>query len=90
MLSLTDFYRIKESSLFWPGSPTQYSSLYTLSSSDNSKDYLTKAEKHKNRLRSFDKKNHFHPLMTYENKKVVDPYSIVSKEDDALKEINIL
>ena len=90
MLSLTDFYRIKESSLFWPGSPTQYSSLYTLSSSDNSKDYLTKAEKHKNRLRSFDKKNHFHPLMTYENKKVVDPYSVVSKEDDALKELNIL
>ena len=91
MLSLTDFYRIKESSLYWPGSsPTHHPSLFTLSSLDNSKDYLTKAEKHKNKLRSYDKKNPYHPLMTYENKKVVDPYSIVSKEDDALKEINIL
>ena len=91
MLSLTDFYRIKESSLYWPGSSTtHHPSLFTLSSLDTSKDYLTKAEKHKNKLRSYDKKNPYHPLMTYENKKVVDPYSIVSKEDDALKEINIL
>ena len=28
--------------------------------------------------------------MTYENKKIIDPYSIVGKEDDALKELNIL
>ena len=28
--------------------------------------------------------------MTYENKKNFDPYTIVGKEDDALKELNIL
>ena len=91
MLSLTDFYRIKESSQFWPSpqSPSHIP-LNTISSSDNSNDYLTKAEKHKDKLRSYDKKNPFNRLMTYENKKIIDPYSIVGKEDDALKELNIL
>ena len=91
MLSLTDFYRIKESSKFWPSpqSPSHIP-LHTISSSDNSNDYLTKAEKHKDKLRSYDKKNPFNRLMTYENKKIIDPYSIVGKEDDALKELNIL
>ena len=91
MLSLTDFYRIKESSQFWPSpqSPSRIP-LHTISSSDNSNDYLTKAEKHKDKLRSYDKKNPFNRLMTYENKKIIDPYSIVGKEDDALKELNIL
>ena len=91
MLSLTDFYRIKESSQFWPSpqSPSHIP-LHTISSSDNSNDYLTKAEKHKDKLRSYDKKNPFNRLMTYENKKIIDPYSIVGKEDDALKELNIL
>ncbi len=91
MLSLTDFYRIKESSQFWPNpqSPSHIP-LHTISSSDNSNDYLTKAEKHKDKLRSYDKKNPFNRLMTYENKKIIDPYSIVGKEDDALKELNIL
>ena len=91
MLSLTDFYRIKESSLFWPGSPSQvHPPLNTISSSDNSNDLFTKAEKHKDKLRSYDKKNPYNRLMTYENKKNIDPYSIVGKEDDALKELNIL
>ena len=91
MLSLTDFYRIKESSQFWPSpqSPSHIP-LHTISSSDNSNDYLTKAEKHKDKLRSYDKKNPFNRLMTYENKKIIDPYCIVGKEDDALKELNIL
>ena len=91
MLSLTDFYRIKESSQFWPSSQSpSHIPLHTISSSDNSNDYLTKAEKHKDKLRSYDKKNPFNRLMTYENKKIIDPYSIVGKEDDALKELNIL
>ena len=91
MLSLTDFYRIKESSQFWPSpqSPSHIP-LHTISSSDNSNDYLTKAEKHKDKLRSYDKKNPFNRLMTYENKKIIDPYNIVGKEDDAIKELNIL
>ena len=91
MLSLTDFYRIKESSLFWPNAPSsQKVPLNTITSSDNSSDYFTKAEKHKNRLRSYDQKNPYHPLMTYENKKIIDPYSIVGEDDDAIKELNIL
>ena len=91
MLSLTDFYRIKESSQFWPNpqSPSHIP-LHTISSSDNSNDYLTKAEKPKDKLRSYDKKTPFNRLLTYENKKIIDPYSIVGKEDDALKELNIL
>ena len=87
MLSLSDFYRIKESSLF---NPTSYTFLNTISSSGNSFDYLTKAENHKNRLRSYDKKNPYRPLLTYENKKSIDPYAILGKEDDAIKELNIL
>ena len=93
MLSLTDFYRIKESSLFTPysQSPTQQGKPYpNLTISETSTDYFTRAENHKNKLRSYDKKHPFNRLMTYENKKNFDPYSIVSKEDDALKELNIL
>ena len=86
MLSLTDFYRIKQSSLYWPNSPT----LNTLSSLDTVNDYSTRAEKHKNKLRSYDKKYPYHPLLTFENKKIIDPYSVVGKEDDAIKELNIL
>ena len=86
MLSLTDFYRIKQSSLYWPNTPT----LNTLSSLDTVNDYSTRAEKHKNKLRSYDKKYPYHPLLTFENKKIIDPYSVVGKEDDAIKELNIL
>ena len=86
MLSLTDFYRIKQSSLYWPNSPT----LNTLSSLDTVNDYSTRAEKHKNKLRSYDKKYPYHPLLSFENKKIIDPYSVVGKEDDAIKELNIL
>ena len=92
MLSLTDFYRIRESTLFNPATqtPLQHTTLNILTTSESSNDYLTRAEKHKHKLRSFDKKYPFHRLMTYENKKNFDPYSIVNEEDDALKEINIL
>ena len=90
MLSLSDFYRIKQSSLYWPGSPLQKPSLNTLSSSNASNDYLSKAENHKNKLRSYDKTNPYNPLRTYENKKEIDPYSIVGKDDDAIKELNTL
>ena len=92
MLSLTDFYRIKQSSLFNPSSqtPSHHLNLNTFCSSETSTDYFTRAEKHKNKLLSYDKKNHYHPIMTYENKKNFDPYTVVGKEDDALKELNIL
>ena len=90
MLSLTDFYRIKESSLFWPGPKTSIQNANTLISSDNSNDFLTKAENLKNRLRSYDNKNPYHPLLTFENKKNLDPYSVVGKDDDAIKELNVL
>ena len=93
MLSLTDFYRIRESSLFTPytNSPSNGNRPYpNLTISETSTDYFTKAENHKNKLRSFDKKYPFNRLMTYENKKDFDPYSIVSKEDDAIKELNVL
>ena len=93
MLSLTDFYRIRESSLFTPytQSPVNGKGPYpNLSISETSTDYFTKAENHKNKLRSYDKKHPFNRLMTYENKKNFDPYSIVGKEDDAIKELNVL
>ena len=87
MLSLTDFYRIRESTLFNPATqtPLQHTTLNILTTSESSNDYLTRAEKHKHKLRSFDKKYPFHRLMTYENKKNFDPYSIVNEEDDAYK-----
>ena len=89
MLSLTDFYRIKQSSLFSPNSKAPIP-LNTISSLDNSNTYYNRAQKHRNKILSYDKKNPYHPLMTYENKKIIDPYSIVGKEDDAIKELNTL
>ena len=89
MLSLTDFYRIKQSSLFSPLSQAP-TSLNTISSTEQSNTYYNKAQNHKNRILSYDKKNPYNRLMTYENKKIIDPYNIVGKEDDAIKELNIL
>ena len=89
MLSLTDFYRIKQSSLFSPLSQAP-TSLNTISSTEQSNTYYNKGQNHKNRILSYDKKNPYNRLMTYENKKIIDPYNIVGKEDDAIKELNIL
>ena len=95
-MSLNDFYRIRENALT---TPTPYNSsksptpLRTIASTDTNNSFLQRAMEHKNKILSYDRSNNikqYNPLLTYENKKITDPYSIVSKNDDAIKDLNIL
>ena len=95
-MSLNDFYRIRESALTMPSSPYSTikspSQLKTISSTETNNSFMEKALQHKNKILSYDRKNikQYNPLLTYENKKITDPYTIVDKNDDAIKDLNIL
>jgi hypothetical protein len=101
-MSLKDFYRIRGNAL---ATPTSFNTFKTLSNTCrsppshkninttyiNNSSFLQKALEHKNRLLEYDKNNkQYNPLFTYENQKITDPYSIVDKDDDAIKDLNIL
>ena len=96
-MSLHDFYRIKENA-FTPFNTDSYSSrspdprkVNNSSYSKNNDSYILKALEHKNRILDYDKNNkEYNPLLTYENKKITDPYTIIDKNDDAIKDLNIL
>ena len=46
---------------------------------------------HKNKLIEYDRSNRqYNPLLTMESQKITDPYTVVNKDDDAIKELNIL
>ena len=95
-MSLNDFYRIREKALASPTtlnntsrSPPQSTAMN--SSYINNNSFLQKAQEHKNRLLEYDKNNkQYNPLLTYESQKITDPYTIVDKNDDAIKDLNIL
>ena len=90
IMSLNDFYRIKENALLTPNSNlTRFKTLRTNTlNTETNKNYLERATNLKNKLIEYDKNNkHLNPLLTYE-KKITDPYSIVKEEDDSIKEIN--
>ena len=95
IMSLNDFYRIRESALTMPTpyntskSPTP---LKTITSTDTTNSFMQRALEHKNKILSYDRNNikQYNPLLTYENKKITDPYTIVDKNDDAIKDLDIL
>ena len=96
-MSLNDFYRIREKALIMP---SPYSSsrkspeaLRTITSTDTDNKFLQRALEHKNKIISYDKANNikqYNPLLTYETKKISDPFAVVDPNDDALKDLNIL
>jgi len=95
IMSLNDFYRIKESALTMPSGYSTSKSpepLKTINCTDSNTTFFQKALEHKNKLISYDKKNgnQYNPLLTYESQKITDPYSVVDKNDDAIKDLNIL
>ena len=95
IMSLNDFYRIRESALTMPTSYNTSKSptpLKTITSTDTTNSFMQRALEHKNKILSYDRNNikQYNPLLTYENKKITDPYTIVDKNDDAIKDLNIL
>ena len=80
--------------------PSPYSSsrkspeaLRTITSTDTDNKFLQRALEHKNKIISYDKANNikqYNPLLTYETKKISDPFAVVDPNDDALKDLNIL
>ena len=96
-MSLNDFYRIREKALIMP---SPYSSsrkspeaLRTITSTDTDNKFLQRALEHKNKIISYDKANNikqYNPLLTYETKKISDPFAVVDPNDDAIKDLNIL
>ena len=94
IMSLSDFYRIKENSII-PGTSKRSSKspavLKTICSTDITQSFLQSALQHKNKIIEYDKNNkQYNPLLTYESQKITDPYTVVKKDDDAIKELNIL
>ena len=97
IMSLNDFYRIREKALIMP---SPYSSsrkspeaLRTITSTDTDNKFLQRALEHKNKIISYDKANNikqYNPLLTYETKKISDPFAVVDPNDDAIKDLNIL
>ena len=94
IMSLTDFYRIKENSIIPTTSNRNSKSpapLKTICSTDTTQSFLQSALQHKNKIIEYDKNNkQYNPLLTYESQKITDPYTVVKKDDDAVKELNIL
>ena len=96
-MSLKDFFRIKEtatspipSHCLTSRSPE---SLKTIASTDTTNNFIRKALQHKNKLLSYDRNKNikqYNPLLTYENKKITNPFLVVDKDDDAIKDLNIL
>ena len=93
-MSLNDFYRIKESAMKMPppyNSRKSPEPLRTINSTDINDTFQQRALDHKNKILSYDRTNKkYNPLLTYENKKITDPFTIVNKDDDAIKDLNIL
>ena len=95
IMSLKDFYRIKENSII-PSSSTNKINRspfqkHIISSLDTTQAFMDRAIQHKNKIIEYDKSNRqYNPLFTYENQKITDPFTVVNKDDDALKELNIL
>ena len=96
-MSLNDFNRIRESALVMPPPYNQSRKspepLRTIISTGTENKFLQRALEHKNKIIEYDKANNikqYHPLMTYESKKITDPFTIVDPNDDALKDLNIL
>ncbi len=96
-MSLNDFYRIKESALIMPPSYNKSRKspepLRTITSTNSNNTSLQRALEHKNKIISYDKAKNikqYNPLLTYENKKITDPFTIVDQNDDAIKDLNIL
>ena len=95
-MSLNDFYRIRESALTMPppyNSRKSPERLRTINISDVNGSFLQRALEHKNKIISYDRSNNikqYNPLLTYESKKITDPFTIVDKNDDAIKDLNIL
>ena len=81
ILTLNDFSRIKEKS--------KPLSIYTstVSNINPEKDnFIQKALHHKNKILSFDKqKKEYERLNTYDGRKINDPYTKVSRTDDAVQ-----
>ena len=94
-MSLNDFYRIRESALVMPPPYNSHKKspepLRTITSTDTDNRFLQRALDHKNKIISYDRANkQYNPLLTYENKKITDPFNIVDPDDDAIKDLNIL
>ena len=93
-MSLNDFYRIRESAMTMQKNQSKSPNiLRTITYTDSNNSFLQKALEHKNKILSYDQKNNikqYNPLLTYESNKITDPYSIVDKNDDAIKDLNIL
>ena len=90
-MSLNDFYRIKESA--YNKSRKSPEPLRTITSTNSNNTSLQRALEHKNKIISYDKAKNikqYNPLLTYENKKITDPFTIVDQNDDAIKDLNIL
>ena len=65
--------------------------LRTIDHSSMNSSFFQQALEHKNKIISYDRSNkHYNPLLTYESKKITDPFTIVDKDDDAIKDLNIL
>ena len=96
-MSLKDFFRIKETATSTIPSHCLTSrspeSLKTIASTDTTNNFVRRALQHKNKLLSYDRNKNikqYNPLLTYENKKITDPFLVVDKNDDAIKDLNIL
>ena len=90
-MSLSDFYRIRESAASIPSKSPPH--LQTITSTDSNNSFVQRALAHKNKLLSYDRSKNikqYNPLLTYENQKITDPYAIVDQNDDAIKDLNIL
>jgi len=93
-MSLTDYYRIKENSII--PSNTKRSSKspapnLAFNTIEGSQTFLQRALHHKNKIIEYDRNNRqYNPLLTYESQKITDPFTVVDKDDDHIKELNIL
>ena len=93
-MSLTDYYRIKENSIIPSNakrsskSPAPNLAFNTI---EGSQTFLQRALHHKNKIIEYDRNNRqYNPLLTYESQKITDPFTVVDKDDDHIKELNIL
>ena len=94
IMSIRDFYRIKENSII-PSTISRNSKspgvFKTICSTEPNQTFIERAIHHKNKILDYDRNNRqYNPLLTMESQKITDPYSIVGQDDDAIKELNIL
>ena len=94
IMSIRDFYRIKENSII-PSSTSRNSKspgvFKAICSSEPNQTFIERAIHHKNKIIEYDRNNRqYNPLLTMESQKITDPYAVVGEDDDAIKELNIL